>query len=205
MLLLFFVFFKESNPIPSYSSSSSSPGDWRSNNIVIHAQVGDFVNISCWFDPKVVMRANYELDDRKQKNGQDDDDDHEFSLPVGSFGLKRRRRRQANNDDEDQAMTKTKHHHVRHRHHSKSHSRRQAETRLNRKPANTEPFLANSRIAANQKEPEDEEASLVLPKDEEHPEVKSYNVESSMGSPFNGKYEVDWFFLDKHGRMNIIR
>lgn len=196
---LFPFFPKESNPIRRYSSSSSSAADWQSNNIVIHAQVGDYVNISCWFDPKVVMRANYQLDDSKQTSGGDDDDDHDFSMPFGSFGLKRRRRRLADNNDDDQQLVKTnKHHHVRHRHH-KGHSRRQIETRLNRKP-NNEPFLANSRITETPKDADDEEAS---PKeDENHPEVKSYNVESSTS---NGKYEVDWFFLDKHGRMNIIR
>ena len=187
-------------------------------NPIIYVNAGDSVNISCLFDPNLIM-INYN-DGRaggfqafaesksSPPSGFDDEDDlaGSFSsagavVPSSMFS----------NYNFDQFRRKRK---IKKRHFNPDSSAASSPNRKNKNhhgrghgtfiPTDQSTDANNNNLfQASLKSKPSDEPNIKSEQDDETLSVTSSQKQQEF--PSLGKYELDWYFLDKNGHMNIIR
>ena len=169
----------ESLPIKRRSLWSNSheeePGGASNENVVIYAQVGDTVNISCRFDPKLFAMA------AANRRG-------------GSSSVR------TNNNDLSYYMYKRKR-----RSETRSHHRRRHDTTLYEKFVKQHHNKPSSVHNKHQVDDHNGDASYQLRpmNDENLNDDDSIDLNEMPQVPLVNN-EIDWYFSDNRGRMNII-
>jgi hypothetical protein len=181
------------------------------NNAVIYAKAGETVNISCSFDPSLIVANNNKLRNPSSSINSDSDA-HSYNYKNKRKKRRRRKRRQSKKRRENPQTNK------RDQTFSGSYSynsnQRGLSGGVDSKPGglvdhfdytieeNDFPSmqLKNQNNFQEANNFDDESTSIFTFNDENN----NNNYEKIFGG-IDNKYEIDWYFLDRKGQMNIIR
>ena len=175
-IYLFICLFIHSK-LGSYSALRRNP---NRNNQIIYAKLGDTINITCWFDPKLFNTNGYVNN-------------------LNSIQQDKRKRRRSPHLNINQ---------------NKNHSRRKSISKSSLSPVvlvnnNNNNHKHHHEKSRHSKKSLDYYSTNENKQDNYFKQSISYNNDNDLqdSNDLNTdivKYELDWYFLDRQGRMNII-